>query len=53
MILFTMAFFPILTGVVTATLIDKAQRDVQQRRGREDEERQAELLATCARSTIA
>ena len=27
MILFTMAFFPILTGVVTATLIDQGQRE--------------------------
>ena len=44
LILFTMAFFPILTGVVTATLIDQSQRDAISDERREDEERQAELL---------
>ena len=44
LILFTMAFFPILTGVVTATLIDKNQREASSDEQREDEERQAELL---------
>ena len=44
MILFTMAFFPILTGVVTATLIDESQREASSDEQREDEERQAELL---------
>ena len=44
MILFTMAFFPILTGVVTATLIDQSQREASRDEEREDRERQAELL---------
>ncbi len=44
LILFTMAFFPILTGVVTATLIDESQREAISDERREDEERQAELL---------
>jgi voltage-gated potassium channel len=44
MILFTMALFPILTGVITATLIDKAQREARSDEQREDEERQAVLL---------
>jgi voltage-gated potassium channel len=44
LILFTMAFFPILTGVVTATLIDQGQREAASDEQREDEERQAELL---------
>jgi voltage-gated potassium channel len=44
LILFTMAFFPILTGVVTATLIDQSQRDAISDERRDDEERQAELL---------
>ena len=44
LILFTMAFFPILTGAVTATLIDQGQRDAAADQQREDDERQAELL---------
>ena len=44
LILFTMAFFPVLTGVVTATLIDQGQRDAAADEQREDDERQAELL---------
>ena len=44
MILFTMAFFPILTGVVTATLIDKNQREASSDAERDERERQAELL---------
>src|SRR5688500_6311351 len=44
LILFTMAFFPILTGAVTATLIDQGQRDAATDEQREDDERQAELL---------
>ncbi len=44
LILFTMAFFPILTGVVTATLIDQHQREASSDQRREDEERQAALL---------
>ena len=44
MILFTMAFFPILTGVVTATLIDKNQREASSDEERDDRERQDELL---------
>ncbi len=44
MILFTMAFFPILTGVVTATLIDQSQREASDEEEREARERQAELL---------
>ena len=44
MILFTMAFFPILTRVVTATLIDKNQREASSDEQRDDQERQAELL---------
>ena len=44
MILFTMAFFPILTGVVTATLIDKNQREASSDEQRDEQERQAELL---------
>jgi voltage-gated potassium channel len=44
LILFTMAFFPILTGVVTATLIDQSQRDAISGERRDHEERQAELL---------
>ncbi len=44
LILFTMAFFPILTGVVTATLIDQHQREARSDQRREDEERQAALL---------
>jgi voltage-gated potassium channel len=44
LILFTMAFFPILTGVVTATLIDQSQREAISDEQREDDERQAELL---------
>jgi voltage-gated potassium channel len=44
LILFTMAFFPVLTGVVTATLIDQGQREAASDERREEEERQAELL---------
>jgi voltage-gated potassium channel len=44
LILFTMAFFPILTGAVTATLIDQSQRDAATDEQREDDERQDELL---------
>jgi voltage-gated potassium channel len=44
LILFTMAFFPVLTGVVTATLIDQSQREAISDERRDDEERQAELL---------
>lgn len=44
MILFTMAFFPILTGVVTATLIDQSQREASSDQEREDRGRQTELL---------
>ena len=44
LILFTMAFFPVLTGVVTATLIDQNQREASRDEQHEDEERQAELL---------
>jgi hypothetical protein len=44
LILFTMAFFPILTGVVTATLIDQHQREARDDEQREDEARQAALL---------
>jgi hypothetical protein len=44
LILFTMAFFPILTGIVTATLIEQHQREASSDEQREDEERQAELL---------
>lgn len=44
MILFTMAFFPILTGVVTATLIDRGQREASRAEERQAQERQAEVL---------
>lgn len=44
LIVFTMAFFPVLTGVVTAALIDRNRRDAATDRQREDDERQAELL---------
>ena len=44
LILFTMAFFPILTGAVTAALIDEGQREAATDEQREDDERQAELL---------
>jgi voltage-gated potassium channel len=44
LILFTMAFFPILTGVVTSTLIEQHQRDAAADEQREDVERQTELL---------
>jgi voltage-gated potassium channel len=44
MILFTMALFPILTGVVTATLIDQGQREASADEERQAEERQGEVL---------
>jgi uncharacterized protein YlxW (UPF0749 family) len=44
MILFTMAIFPILTALVTATLIDKNQREASSDAERDERERQAELL---------
>ncbi len=44
LIVFTMAFFPILTGVVTATLIDQSQREASSDEQREDRERQSELI---------
>lgn len=44
LIVFTMAFFPVLTGIVTATLIDQNRRRATTDRQREDDERQAELL---------
>lgn len=45
LIVFTMAFFPILTGAVTATLIDESQRATSEAEELQDEGRQAELLA--------
>lgn len=44
MILFTMALFPILTGVVTATLIGQGQREASEDEKRQAEERQAQVL---------
>lgn len=44
MILFTMGFFPILTGAVTAMLIDRGQREANEVRERAALQRQAELI---------
>jgi voltage-gated potassium channel len=44
MIIFTMAFFPILTGVVTAGLIDRGQSEATRSAEGKAAERQAELV---------
>ena len=44
MIIFAMAFFPILTGAVTAMLIFRGQRETSRDEAREAGERQAEVL---------
>lgn len=44
LILFTMALFPVLTGIVTATLIDHGRREASEREQRRAAERQAEVL---------
>ena len=44
MIIFTMAFFPILTGALTAMLIFRGQRETSRDERREAGERQAEVV---------
>jgi voltage-gated potassium channel len=44
LILFSMAFFPILTGLVTASLVSRAQMAASEQEERDARERQHELL---------
>lgn len=46
LILFTMALFPVLTGIVTASLIDRGRREASRADRARAEERHTEMLAT-------